>query len=246
MPFDLLPALDIRGSRVVRLRQGDFERETVFSMSPFETARRLVGEGARWIHAVDLDGARGDQPQTRLLADLMSATPDVAWQVGGGLRTEQSVAEMFSAGATRVVAGTALLADPEFARAIVARHGSDRIVAAIDVRDGQAVGDGWRTGAAGAPFKRALSTLRAEGIGVFAITAIDRDGLLGGPDLTLLREAVEIARDRHVIASGGIRSIEDIRAVREIGCAGAIVGRALYEGGLSLADALKASVAPPL
>ena len=239
MAFELLAAIDIRQGRVVRLRQGDFDLETVFSSSPIETARRMAGEGARWLHVVDLDAAKGETPQTRLIAGLITALPDVDWQIGGGLRTEQAVADMFSAGASRVVAGTALLNDPDFARAICSHHGADRIVAALDIRDGRAVGEGWRTGAVGREFESAVEMLVAAGYGQFAVTAIDRDGLLGGPDLQLLGHAVALSGGS-VIASGGIRSIDDLRTVRAAGCSGAIVGRAIYEGRLTIADAMAA------
>jgi phosphoribosylformimino-5-aminoimidazole carboxamide ribonucleotide (ProFAR) isomerase len=142
-------------------------------------------------------------------------------------------------GAERVVVGTAALADPSFAARLVAEHGRDRIVAALDVRDGQAVGEGWRRGAAGHPVREALAVLAEAGVGLFVVTAIARDGLMTGPDVRLLQEMVEAKRGA-IIASGGIASIADLRAVRDLGCAGAIIGRALYEGTIDLADALRA------
>ena len=152
---------------------------------------------------------------------------------------------MFSAGASRVVAGTALLNEPEFARAICAHHGPDRIVAAVDVRDGQAVGDGWLPGTTGPAVDDAVEMLLRAGFTQFAVTAIDRDGLLEGPDLDLLTRIVAKANGT-VIASGGIRSGADLVAVRKAGCSGAIVGRAIYEGRLSVAAALAAVADPPI
>ena len=139
--------------------------------------------------------------------------------------------------------GTAALRDPSFAAAMVTRHGPERVAVALDVREGVAVGDGWVAGAAGVSVGDALVALSAVGATTFAVTAIERDGLLGGPDLELLGACVA-ATDGAIIASGGIRSIADLEAVRAIGCRGAIIGRALYEGRLDLATAISV-LAPP-
>jgi phosphoribosylformimino-5-aminoimidazole carboxamide ribotide isomerase len=227
--MELLPAIDIRGGRVVRLQQGDFDRETTYSDDPAEVARAFHRAGASWIHLVDLDGARGERPQTPLIASIVRALPAVNFQVAGGLRSEESVADMITAGAARAVVGTAAIADPDFAATLVARHGFERIVAALDVRDGQAVGEGWRKCAVGRPFEEAIETLAAAGVTHFAVTAIERDGLLQGPDLVLLGRAVALGRGA-IVASGGVSSLEDLRAVMDLGCSGAIVGRAIYEG----------------
>ena len=243
--FELLPAIDLRGGKVVRLRQGDFARETAYGDDPTEVARRFVGEGAAWLHVVDLDGARTGQPaQHSVIASIIETVRDrAAVEVAGGVRTPGSIVELLEAGATRVVLGTAAFRDPSFAGRAVATHGADRIAVAIDVRGGLAVGEGWRDGAPGVPAETALEALDAEGVATFEATAIDRDGLLGGPDLELLRRLLAIDRGR-VIASGGIATLDDIRAVREIGCAGVIVGRALYEGRLSLAEASRIARSP--
>jgi phosphoribosylformimino-5-aminoimidazole carboxamide ribonucleotide (ProFAR) isomerase len=132
-----------------------------------------------------------------------------------------------------------LLIETEVVAGAIARHGPERIAVALDVRDGLAIGDGWVPGASGLPVGRALASLAAAGVTTFAVTAIDRDGVLGGPDLGLLETCVRHT-DAAVVASGGIRSIADLEAVRRIGCAGAIVGRAIYDGGLDLATALSA------
>jgi phosphoribosylformimino-5-aminoimidazole carboxamide ribotide isomerase len=239
--FDILPAIDLRGGRVVRLQQGDFARETAFSDDPVAVARRFVDEGARWLHVVDLDGARSGTPaHAAVIRDLVGAVGDrAAVEVAGGLRTEESVAAVLSAGAARAVVGTAALRDPAFAGRLVVDHGADRIAVALDIRDGMALGEGWRDGAAGDPAEDVLRALADQGVTIFEATAIDRDGLLGGPDLQLLSRLVELGRGQ-VIASGGVSSVEDIRAVRELGCIGAILGRALYEGRLELASAIEA------
>lgn len=239
--FELLPAIDLRGGRVVRLRAGDFEAETMFGEDPLAVARGFLAAGARWLHVVDLDGARaGGQRQSELIGGLVAAVGEAAaCEVAGGLRDRAAVATALGSGASRVVVGTAALAEPGFARRLVATFGARRIVVALDVRDGLAIGEGWRSGAPGVRVEAALSRLAAEGVTTFEVTAIDRDGGLGGPDLELLSGLVALGAGR-VIASGGIRSVDDVVAVRSLGCAGAIVGRALYDGSLDLAEALAA------
>lgn len=239
--LEILPAIDLRAGRVVRLQQGDFERETAFSDDPVAVARQFVDAGARWLHVVDLDGARTGQPaHAAVIGDLIDAVGDrVAVEVAGGLRTEASVEAVLAVGAARAVVGTAALRDPAFARRLVAVHGPERIAAALDVRGGLALGEGWRAGAAGVRAEDALRALADQGVTTFEATAIDRDGLLQGPDLDLLTRLIGIERGQ-IIASGGVASVEDIRAVRRIGCGGAILGRALYEGRLDVASAIGA------
>jgi phosphoribosylformimino-5-aminoimidazole carboxamide ribotide isomerase len=237
-PFELLPAIDLQGGRVVRLRMGDLTDPTVYHDDPVAVAVGFVEAGARWIHVVDLDGASGGPAQSstvrRVVAEL-GAT--VSCQVAGGLRDEAAVERMVEAGAARVVVGTAALRDPGFAGRLVERYGAGRVVIAIDVRGGHALGDGWGPGATERPMAEAMHDLAAAGVARFAVTAIDRDGLLAGPDLDLLRSAVALRLGR-VIASGGVSSITDLAAVRDAGATGAIIGRALYEGRLRLEDAL--------
>lgn len=243
--FELLPAIDLRDGRVVRLRAGDFGAETVFGEDPVAVALRFVEAGARWIHVVDLDGARdGGRRQGDLIAEVLAAVGEgAACEVAGGLRTRAVVASALAAGAARVVVGTAALSGRGFARELVDTFGARRIVVALDVRDGLAVGEAWRSGAPGVPVSSAFARLGDEGVTTFEVTSIARDGGLCGPDLELLRGLVELGRAR-IIASGGIRSIDDLLAVRAIGCTGAIVGRALYEGGLDLAAAVAALSGP--
>jgi phosphoribosylformimino-5-aminoimidazole carboxamide ribotide isomerase len=239
--FDVLPAIDLRGGRVVRLQQGDFERETTFSDDPVAVARSFAEAGARWLHVVDLDGARTGEPaHAAVIRDMVDAAGhEVAVEVAGGLRTEESVDSVLAAGAARAVVGTAALRDPAFAGRLVDACGSGRIVVALDIRDGLALGEGWRTGASGVRAADALAMLADQGVTTFEATAIARDGLLGGPDLAMLGRLIGLDRGA-VIASGGIASLDDIRAVRQLGCAGAIVGRALYEGRFDLASAIGA------
>jgi phosphoribosylformimino-5-aminoimidazole carboxamide ribotide isomerase len=239
--FVLLPAIDLRGGRVVRLEQGDFGRETAFSDDPAAVAHSFVEAGARWLHVVDLDGARTGEPvHTDVIREIVAVVGGrAAVEVAGGLRTDDAVAAVLGAGAARAVVGTAALRDPAVAGRLIAAHGPDRIAVALDVRGGLALGEGWRAGADGVRPDDALVSLADEGVTTFEVTAVDRDGLLGGPDLELLGRLVAIGRGA-VIASGGIASLDDIRAVRALGCAGTIVGRALYEGRFDIASAIRA------
>jgi phosphoribosylformimino-5-aminoimidazole carboxamide ribotide isomerase len=242
--FDLLPAIDLRGGRVVRLRQGDFARETSYSDDPVAVAVEFAAGGARWLHVVDLDGARSGVPAhvATMQAIAAAVARDVNVEAAGGFRVAADVRGALAAGAARIVLGTAALRDPDFAAAAVKTHGTDSIAVAIDVRDGGASGDGWVAKSPTTDALEAIQRLADAGVATFEVTAIDRDGLLQGPDLELLTSAVELGRGR-IIASAGIASVDDIAAVRAIGCAGAIVGRALYEGRLSLRDALAAAAA---
>ena len=193
------------------------------------------------LHLVDLDGARLGKPVelSAIAAVARGVAGHVRCEAAGGLRTSASVADAIGAGIDRVVIGTRALAEPAFVGELVARHGAARVVVALDVRDGVALGDAWRQGAAGVVPGEALLALAETGVKTFEVTAIDRDGRMEGPDLALLGGLVALDRGQ-IIASGGIRSVDDLRAVRDVGCSGAIVGRALYEGGLDLAEAIAA------
>ena len=241
LPFEVLPAIDLRGGRVVRLEQGDFGRETAYDPDPVAVAARSAALGARWLHVVDLDGARAGEPrQLEVAAAIVRETHGgTRVEVGGGLRTPEDVAGALGIGAARVAVGTAALRDPAFARDLVDRHGSARIVASIDVRNGTALGEGWRAGAPGVLATDAVAMLADAGIDTFEVTAIERDGSLQGPDLDLLRALVGLDRGR-IIASGGVASIEDVLAVQAAGCGGAIIGKAIYEGRIDLGALLAA------
>jgi phosphoribosylformimino-5-aminoimidazole carboxamide ribotide isomerase len=238
--FELLPAIDLRGGQVVRLAEGDFGRETVYDTDPADLARAFEASGARWIHIVDLDGARdGARRQTDTVGRIVAAVGDgVRCEVAGGLRDEAAVAAVLDGGAARAVVGTAALRDPELVEGLIERFGAERIAIALDVRNGLAVGHGWVPGAVGISVDEALATLSARGARTFIVTAIERDGLMTGPNVELLGRLVD-RKLGEIVASAGIASFGDILAVRAIGCVGAIVGRAIYEGRLNLADAIR-------
>ncbi|HLQ47455.1 MAG TPA: 1-(5-phosphoribosyl)-5-[(5-phosphoribosylamino)methylideneamino] imidazole-4-carboxamide isomerase [Candidatus Dormibacteraeota bacterium] len=243
--FELLPAIDLIAGRVVRLEQGDFDRETSFSADPLAVATTFASGGATWLHIVDLDGARSGRPQhgVTVRAIVAALGTSVRIDLAGGLRTLEAIEEAVAAGATRVVIGTAALREPPFVAFAVAALGAGRVAVALDVRGGLAIGEGWRNGAPGVPPGDAIRRLADVGVETFEVTSIDRDGLLGGPDLGMLGELVAVGRGR-IIASGGVARVEDIAAVRRLGCAGVIVGRSLYDGSLDLSDALFAASTP--
>lgn len=239
--FEILPAIDLRAGRVVRLRQGDFGRETAYSVDPIETALEMVEHGTRWLHVVDLDGAREGRPvQADVIAAVIAAVGSSARiEVGGGIRSAASARAYMRAGAARVVLGSMVLRSPDEAREVLAEFGPDAIAVALDVRAGRAVGSAWAPGAEGRPALTLLGGLAEAGFQNFEVTAIDRDGTLAGPDLELLQRARVQAPGVALIASGGVRSIDDVLAVRAAGCDGVIVGRAFHERTLDLGDAIR-------
>jgi phosphoribosylformimino-5-aminoimidazole carboxamide ribotide isomerase len=233
----LYPAIDIRGGRAVRLIQGDYERETAYEDDPVAAARRWAAEGARWLHVVDLDGAKAGEPVNLDHVRGIVAAVDIPVQLGGGLRDSKKVEEAISSGAERVVLGTAAVRDPELAAAIAAAH-RDRVVVSVDARSGKVAAEGW-TDSSDLDTAEVLAALTDRGIRRFIYTPVDVDGLMEGPDLDSLREAAK-ATDSEVIYSGGVGALEDLRALADLGLGnlgGVIVGRALYEGRFSIADA---------
>jgi phosphoribosylformimino-5-aminoimidazole carboxamide ribotide isomerase len=232
----LYPAIDIRDGQTVRLAQGDYERETVYDADPVVAARRWAGEGARWLHVVDLDGARSGEPQNLEHVRRIVAAVEIPIQLGGGLRDSGKVEDAISTGVERVVLGTAAVRDPELAEAIAAAHG-DRVVASIDARGGKVAAEGWTERSELTP-EEVVATLSERGIDRFVYTPVDVDGLMEGPDLDSLR-ALAQSTDAELIYSGGVGSVDDLRALAELeleNLDGVIVGRALYEDRLNVTD----------
>jgi phosphoribosylformimino-5-aminoimidazole carboxamide ribotide isomerase len=236
---DLLPAIDIRNGRVVRLSQGEATRQTVYGDDPVAVAEHFVQQGARWLHLVDLDRAFGTGENLdsvrRISARLASR---VRLQLGGGFRTLDLLRAGIELGAARIVIGTAAVADSAFVPAAVAVVGGERLALGIDVREGFVALRGWTETTTRRPDDLAREVIR-EGIQTVVYTDIGRDGMLKGPDLS---GAVELQRTgARVIASGGVTGTGDIAAACQAGLAGVIVGRALYEGLLTVPEGLDAA-----
>jgi phosphoribosylformimino-5-aminoimidazole carboxamide ribotide isomerase len=238
---ELIPAIDLLGGRVVRLSQGAYDAVTEYGDDPVAVARGFEAAGAARIHIVDLDAAReGRAMQAEVISSIVSAV-DVPCQVAGGIRDADAVAAGLAAGADRLVLGSALISSPLLAKTLTERYGPDRIVSALDVRDGQALGDGWVEGARGAEVIGLARRLADTGVRWFAVTAIARDGQMSGPDYGLLESVRTAVPGAAIIASAGVSSLDDVRELAARGFDAAITGRALYEGAFTLAEGLAAA-----
>lgn len=237
----LFPAIDLRGGRAVRLYQGDYGRETVYNDDPVAQALAFASEGAEWIHVVDLDAARTGDPKNRSVIADIAAAVDVPVQTGGGVRSQRDADELFAAGVARIVLGTAALEQPELVRELAQRV---PVAVGLDARGREVAVRGWEQGS-GQDLLDVARGFADAGVEALVVTEIGRDGTLGGPDVDGLGEVLE-ATELPVIASGGVGSLDDLRALAALRTSGrrlmgAIVGRALYEGSFSLHDAIEAS-----
>jgi phosphoribosylformimino-5-aminoimidazole carboxamide ribotide isomerase len=229
-PFDVIPAIDVLDGRCVRLSEGRREQVTIEGGDPAEAATRFAAEGAPWLHLVDLGGAFSGRPTPGLVDQIVAAGVPV--QVGGGLRDPTAIQTALDAGASRVIVGTAAVTGV----ALDERFG-ERLVVAVDAKDGRVVADGWATETDLSPSELAR-TCADTGIRRLLVTSTRRDGSLAGPDRELLSEVLEVGLP--VLAAGGIASLDDLVAVRGLGCEGAVVGSALWSGRFGLAEALGA------
>ena len=234
--MQIIPAVDVLDGRVVRLEQGRYDRVTAYGDDPVGAVRDWAGQGAEIVHVVDLAGARDGTADTRLWGRLGEA--GVPFQAGGGLRTVAAVVDAVGAGAERAVVGTAAVWSPDLIAEMIDGVGPGALVAAIDVGGTAARGAGWRDG--GRPLEVVLGELGEAGIARVLVTAIARDGTMTGPDLSLL-DSVRLALPGvGVIASGGVGSLDDVRALAAAGYEAVIVGRALYEERFTFAEAVEA------
>ena len=237
----LYPAIDIRGGRAVRLLQGDYERETAYDADPVDAASRWAGEGAEFLHVVDLDGAKAGTPQNIDAVRRIAAAVECPIQVGGGLRDAGAVEAALDAGAARVVIGTAALRDPEFLQRSLEAHG-ERVVVSIDTRDGKISLAGW-TETSEAEAIDAVAELAERGVSRFLCTAIEVDGTMEGPAVDELNAIAAAAAGAAVIASGGVGNLPDLELLARTtspNVEGAIVGRALYERRFTVTEAIAA------
>jgi phosphoribosylformimino-5-aminoimidazole carboxamide ribotide isomerase len=240
--MEILPAIDLRDGKVVRLAQGDYDRQTIYHDDPVAVAKLFVQAGAKWIHVVDLDAARTGTPANAVAvcAVVQAVGADARVEFGGGARDTAAVQRMLESGVARVVVGSAAMKDWAWFEALVARGDlAGKLALALDARDGRLAAHGWteQLDTSAADLAR-----RARGwpLGAIVYTDIARDGMLSGINLQATAEIIR-ATDVPVIASGGVSSLDDVRQCARIGCAGAIIGRAWYEGKIDLAEACLAA-----
>jgi phosphoribosylformimino-5-aminoimidazole carboxamide ribotide isomerase len=239
---EIIPAIDLRAGGVVRLAQGDYARETRYPVEPVALARDYAAAGARWLHVVDLDGARAGALENLHTIEALAGTP-LHVQSGGGVRDEDGVRRLFDAGVARVVVGSVAVRDPENVEKWIARHGPERICVALDGRvdeDGRWTlpVKGWTESSEARLDELALRYARA-GARHLLCTDIARDGMLSGPNLDLYAHLLQIVPGIAIQASGGVRNADDLRALRAAGAAAAILGRSLLEGRLTVDEALR-------
>ena len=241
----LMPAVDIRDGRAVRLRQGQFDDETVYAEDTLEAARAFVAGGARFLHVVDLDGARAGAPVNLAHLERIVAGTKAPVQYGGGLRSIDSIKQALRAGAGWVVVGTAAYADPEFLDAARQDY-APRLIVSVDVRGGKVSLSGWTEQTDVAP-EELIDRLQGQGVTKFLYTNVDRDGMLEGVDVEEVRRISETVRGRFIM-SGGVGSLDDLRALRDLelqNLSGVVVGKALYEGRFTIAEAQAELDSPP-
>ena len=235
--FEVIPAIDLRGGRCVRLFQGDYARETVYG-DPLEMARKWESLGASRLHVVDLDGAKLGQPVNHVVVESICFGVKIPVEVSGGIRDMDTIELAFARGASQVQLGSVAVQRPDLVRQAVRRWGPD-IVVSIDARDGEVRTDGWTVGS-GLPALQFARTIAGAGVTTIMFTDIGRDSTLTEPNFEALEELVRTLPQCRIVASGGVAQVAHLVRLGEIGCAGAIVGKALYEGAVDLPEALAA------
>lgn len=238
--MQIVPSIDIVEGQCVRLLKGEYAKKTTYSVIPAEMAKRFIHSGARSLHIVDLDGAKEGSIKNWVALEKILMLQGAEIQVGGGIRTDWEIARLLELGATRVVIGSAAIESPEQVRGWIEQFGPAKFCIALDLREGQLAYQGWLK-----KTESELSDTVAEmtnyGITRFLSTDIGKDGTLEGPNLDLYSSLVKGYPQLKWFASGGVRSIEDVRALKAIGVSGVIIGKALFEGALCLEDLLEAA-----
>ena len=239
----LYPAIDILGGNAVRLVRGDFDASTVYDSDPLAAAHGWVEAGARHLHVVDLDGARRGEPVNLEHLRRIAGEAGVPVQYGGGLRSATAVAGALAAGAARVIFGTAAFTDPDLLEEVLAAHGPAQVLVSVDVRDGHVATHGWLQ-STDVPASEAFAGLREQGVSSFVFTNINHDGMLDGPSRDEVIRVAEAAGHGSVIVSGGVGQLSDLQRLASLraelgldGLDGVIVGKALYEGRFTIAEA---------
>ncbi|MCH8973633.1 MAG: 1-(5-phosphoribosyl)-5-[(5-phosphoribosylamino)methylideneamino]imidazole-4-carboxamide isomerase [Chloroflexi bacterium] len=239
--MEVIPTIDLRAGSVVRLTQGDYDRQTTYSGDPVAVARGFEAAGAPRIHVVDLDAARSGVPEHTEVCRAIAAAVSVPIELGGGMRTAADVAAALDAGVGRVVVGTAAVRDPKLVSELLDVHGPARVVVGLDAVDGLIAVSGW-TESTRVPAADLMARMAEAGVRRFIATDVARDGMLSSPDFdglaALVRQARELGGGVRVIASGGVAELDHLRRLAALGVEGAIVGRAVYEGTVDLAEAV--------
>ena len=236
--MEVIPAVDLRQGRCVRLYQGDYALETVFSDDPVEVARRWASLGAPRLHVVDLDGAKDGIPANLHIVGGIASAVDVPVQMGGGIRTAEAAAAALELGVQRVILGTAAVEDPDAALRMCADLGADRVTVSVDAKDGYAAVKGWTEGSR-TTAAELVRRMEEGGVRRFMYTDISRDGTLGEPNFAAIEEILRLTQAR-IVAAGGVSSIDHLVRLKQVGVEGAIVGRAVYTGDVDLTAALEA------
>lgn len=232
----IYPAIDIKEGRCVRLLQGRFDDVTVYGDDPVQMASRWISLGAKWLHIVDLDGARGESLNNRNIILEIVKKFSVSVQTGGGIRTMKDIEQLVNAGVSRIILGTAAVRNPVLVKEALSDY-PEKVAVGIDAKNGKVAIEGWEqvSDYTAVDFAKKMEQL---GCRVIIYTDIDTDGTLAGPNLKAMKEMISSV-NMEVIASGGVSSIEDLKNLKVIGAAGAITGKAIYTGAIDLAEALK-------
>ncbi|MGN0658943.1 MAG: 1-(5-phosphoribosyl)-5-[(5-phosphoribosylamino)methylideneamino]imidazole-4-carboxamide isomerase [Emergencia sp.] len=234
----IFPAIDLRDGQVVRLLKGDYDQMTVYGDDPLAAARNFEAAGAEYLHVVDLDGARdGDNPNFDVVRELAAGT-GLKVEIGGGIRNEETIRRYLDAGVCRVILGTIAVKDPAFTAEMIGKYG-DRIAVGVDISDRKAAVHGWKE-VSEISVDQIFERLSADGVSCIICTDISRDGAMKGTNRELYRELME-KYPVDIVASGGVSSMEDVRALAEMGICGAIIGKALYTGDIDLKEAISAA-----
>ena len=233
----ILPAIDIKNGKVVRLKQGDFNQETVYSDNPLEIAKQFEKDKAKWLHIVDLDGASLEKNRNIEIIKEIRENTSLSIQTGGGIRSKEDVKKLIDLGIDRVIIGTLAVKNPELLKKIVNKFGSEKILISIDARDGKVATSGWQEESELKVIDFAKK-LEQMGIKYILYTDIKRDGMLSGPDVEGLKELKE-STSLNIIASGGISSLKDIEKLNELNFYGVITGQALYTNQFDLKEAIE-------
>ena len=232
------PAIDISDGKAVRLVQGDFDAKTVYEDDPLEAARAWVAAGARYLHVVDLDGAKQGEPANLHHVERITQDLPVPVQLGGGLRSLRSVRAALDAGVEKVILGTAAFTDVDFLDDVLGAYRGDRVIVSVDTRGGKISTHGWQQ-TTSIPAEAVIEQLQHRGVRSFVYSNVDRDGMLEGPDLDEVRRIASVVRGRFIY-SGGIGTVDDLAALaalRQVNLGGVIVGKALYERRFTIAEA---------